>query len=80
MSVAKMKIREKNPSQDSSGGSILAWYRGGPGFKSRQGREFFNENKQLIKFEFEYCIESRLHVGTLVQMPTEVRHVKDCNL
>ena len=26
-----------NPSQDSSVGSILAWYRGGPGFKSRQG-------------------------------------------
>ena len=34
-----------NPSQDSSVGSISAWYRGGPGFKSRQGQEFFNENK-----------------------------------
>ena len=34
-----------NPSQDSSVGSISAWYQGRPGFKSRQGREFFNENK-----------------------------------
>ena len=34
-----------NPNQDSSIGSISAWYRGGPGFKSRQGREFFSENK-----------------------------------
>ena len=35
-----------NPSQDSSIGSISTWYRGGPGFKSRQGREFFCENKK----------------------------------
>ena len=28
----------KDPSQDSSIGSISGWYRGGPGFKSRQGR------------------------------------------
>ena len=34
-----------NPSQDSSIGSISAWYRGSPRFKSRQGREFFSENK-----------------------------------
>ena len=34
-----------NPSQDSSVGSISAWYWGSPGFKSRQGREFFSENK-----------------------------------
>ena len=33
-----------NPSKDSSVGSISACYWGGPGFKSRQGREFFNEN------------------------------------
>ena len=33
------------PSQRSSVGSISAWYWGGPGFKSRQRREFFNENK-----------------------------------
>ena len=33
------------PSQDSSVGSISAWYWGGPGFKSWQGQEFFNENK-----------------------------------
>ena len=38
-------ISKQHPSQDSSVGSILAWHRGGPGFKSRQGREFFNENK-----------------------------------
>ena len=36
------------PSQDSSVGSISAWYQGGPGFKYRQGREFFNENKWKI--------------------------------
>ena len=24
---------------------LSAWYRGGPGFKSQQGGEFFNENK-----------------------------------
>ena len=35
------------PSQDSSIGSILACHRGGPGFKSRQGREFLIENKLL---------------------------------
>ena len=29
--------------KDSSVGSVSAWYRGGPRFKSRQGREFFNE-------------------------------------
>ena len=33
-----------NPSQDSSVGRISAWYWGGPGFKSQQGRELFNEN------------------------------------
>ena len=44
-----------DPSQDSSVGSISAWYRGGPGFKSQQGQEFLNEN---IKFEFEWsCIK-----------------------
>ena len=32
-------------SQDSSIGSILASYRGGPGFKSRQGQKIFSENK-----------------------------------
>ena len=36
--------------------------RGSPGFKSRQGREFFNENKWLIKFKFEWsCVESRFY-------------------
>ena len=35
------------PSQDSLVDSILAWYRGGPRFKYRQGREFFLENKWL---------------------------------
>ena len=40
LSLAVFSIR-----QDSSIGSISAWYRGGPGFKSRQGREFFSENK-----------------------------------
>ena len=34
-------------SYDSSVGRISAWYQGGPRFKSRQGREFFNENKLL---------------------------------
>ena len=43
--MEKMHILLCYPSQDSSVGSISAWYRGGPGFKSRQGREFFNENK-----------------------------------
>ena len=33
---------EHNPSQDSSIGSISAWYRGGPRFKFWQGREFFS--------------------------------------
>ena len=33
------------PSQDSSVGSISAWYWGGPGFKSLQGQKFINENK-----------------------------------
>ena len=32
-------------SRDNSVGSMLAWYQGGPGFKSRQGQEFFNEYK-----------------------------------
>ena len=50
-----------NPSQDSSVGSISAWYRGGSGFKSRQGREFFNENNQV-------CESSR---GGLVRKKTE---------
>ena len=39
--------RNKNmtdPSQDSSVGCISAWYWGGPGLKSWQGQEFFNEN------------------------------------
>ena len=36
-----------DPSQDSSIGSISAWYRVGPGFKSRQGREFFSEKKDI---------------------------------
>ena len=35
----------KDPNQDSSIGSISASHRGGPGFKSRQVREFFSENK-----------------------------------
>ena len=35
-------------SLDSSIGSISARYLGGLGFKSQQGREFFNENKKLI--------------------------------
>ena len=39
------KYKGLHPSQDSSVGSISAWYRGGPGFKSWQGQEFFNENK-----------------------------------
>ena len=34
-----------NLSQDSLVGSISAWYRGGPGFKSQQWKEFFDENK-----------------------------------
>ena len=34
-------------SQDCSIGSISAWYRGRPRFKSRQGQEFFSENKLL---------------------------------
>ena len=34
-----------DPNQDSSIGSISAWYRGVPGFKFRQGQEFFSENK-----------------------------------
>ena len=36
---------EFDPSQDSSIGSISAWDRGGPGFKSWQGWEFASENK-----------------------------------
>ena len=36
---------EGHPSQDSSIGSISALYRGGTRFQSRQGREFFSENK-----------------------------------
>ena len=39
------EIIQLNRSQDSSVGSILALYRGGSGLKSRQGWEFFNENK-----------------------------------
>ena len=39
----------KYPSQDSSVGSIMALYWGGSGFKSREGREFFNENKLMIE-------------------------------
>ena len=43
-----------NPSQDSSVDSILAWYWGGPGLKSWQGLEFFNENNCFdIVFECE---------------------------
>ena len=38
-----------DPSQDSSVGSILAWYPGGPGFISQQGQKFFNENNQYMK-------------------------------
>ena len=30
----------RHPSQDSSIGSRSAWYRGGPGFKSRTGNNF----------------------------------------
>ena len=37
------------PSQDSSVGSISAWFRGGPGFKSWQGREFFSEKNYMIQ-------------------------------
>ena len=44
MTLQKLKSIN-DPSQDSSVGSILAWNRGGPGFKSQQGREFLNENK-----------------------------------
>ena len=40
------KVEGYYPSQDSSVGSILAWYQGRPGFKSWQGREFFNEKIQ----------------------------------
>ena len=40
----EMQLLHANPSQDSSVGSTSAWYRGGPGFKSQQGQEFFNEN------------------------------------
>ena len=36
---------ETYPSQDNLIGSISAWYRGGPWFKTRQEREFFSENK-----------------------------------
>ena len=39
------KLANRDPSQDSSIDSILAWYRGGPGFNSQQGQEFFSENK-----------------------------------
>ena len=35
----------RNPSQESSIGSISAWHRGGPKFQSRQGQEFFSENQ-----------------------------------
>ena len=31
--------------QDSSVGSISAWYCGGPEFDPQQGQEFVNENK-----------------------------------
>ena len=36
-----------NPSQDSSVCSISAWCQRGPRFKSRQVREFLNENNLL---------------------------------
>ena len=45
--LRRVEKTNKDPSKDSSIGSILAWYRGGPRFKSRQGRKFFSENKQL---------------------------------
>ena len=37
--------RSQDPSQVRSIGSLSAWYWGGPGFKSPQGREFFSDNK-----------------------------------
>ena len=47
-----MSINDRiNSSQDSSVGSISTWYRGGPGFKSQLGREFFNENKVCIRIQ-----------------------------
>ena len=41
----KGELLKKDPSQDSSVGSKLAWYQSGPGFKTWQRRDFFNENK-----------------------------------
>ena len=35
--AALIMYRQSYPSQDGSIGSILAWYQGGPGFKSWQG-------------------------------------------
>ena len=42
-SVCEILLINLHPSQDSSIGSISVWYREGPGFKSRQGREFCSE-------------------------------------
>ena len=39
------RVEKCDLSEDSSVGSISAWSQGGPGFKSQQGQEFYNENK-----------------------------------
>ena len=44
------------PSQDSSIGSILAWYRGGPGFKSRKEQEFFSSSGVFCRVIFTSII------------------------
>ena len=38
----------RNPSQESSVGSISAWYRRGPGFKSRQGQKLLILTKKEL--------------------------------
>ena len=45
------------PSQDSSVGSISAWYCGGPRFKTQQGQELFNENENYLNLNCD-CVES----------------------
>ena len=47
-----------DPSQDSSVGSILAWYPGGPGFKSQQGFEW-----RLRRVYLFYSVGALVHGG-----------------
>ena len=49
----KSKQFSRYPSQDSSVGSISAWYQGGPGFKSRQRARIFQWKQVIELFKFD---------------------------